>query len=95
MLPDVKGAERTLKESRILLHFAILHWLSSLFLARIWSAVALGLYLWFPYPLVFNIGLENDPNEELDANGRMPLALPRLCALLDTLHGCSFHLYTS
>ena len=74
MMPDVKGPERTLKESKfycILLFFigsVPCFWPGS-GLPLAWAFIAGFLTLWYSIS-VWRI----DPNEELDSNGRMPLA---------------------
>ena len=74
MLPDVKGAERTLKESKfycILLFFigSVPCFWPEYGLPLAWAFISGFLTLWYSIS-VWKI----DPNEELDANGRMPLA---------------------
>jgi len=74
MLPDVKGAERTLKESKfycilLLLIGAVPCFWPEYGLPLAWAFISGFLTLWYSIS-VWKI----DPNEELDANGRMPLA---------------------
>ena len=74
MLPDVKGAERTLKESKfycilLLLIGAVPCFWPEYGLPLAWAFMSGFLTLWYSIS-VWKI----DPNEELDANGRMPLA---------------------
>jgi heme O synthase-like polyprenyltransferase len=74
MLPDVKGAERTLMESKfycILLFFigSVPCFWPEYGLPLAWAFISGFLTLWYSIS-VWKI----DPNEELDANGRMPLA---------------------
>jgi len=74
MLPDVKGAERTLKESKFYCILLFLIGSVPCFwpeygLPLAWAFISGFLTLWYSMS-VWKI----DPNEELDANGRMPLA---------------------
>ena len=74
MLPDVKGAERTLLESKVycvlllLLGGVPIFWPDS-GLPEVWALLATIITIWYSIT-VWRI----DPNEELDSNGRMPLA---------------------
>ena len=74
MLPDVKGAERTLLESKVycvlllLLGGVPIFWPDS-GLPEAWALLATIITIWYSIT-VWRI----DPNEELDSNGRMPLA---------------------
>ena len=74
MLPDVKGAERTLKESKVYCILLFLIGSVPCFwpeygLPLAWAFISGFLTLWYSIS-VWKI----NPNEELDANGRMPLA---------------------
>jgi protoheme IX farnesyltransferase len=74
MMPDVKGAHRTLFESKIYCILLLLLGSVPCFwpqagLPLAWAFVAGGLTLWYSIS-VFKI----DPNEELDSDGRMPMA---------------------
>ena len=74
MMPDVKGPKRTLLESKLycivlfLLGSVPFFWPGS-GLPEAWALLAGGLTLWYSVS-VWKI----DPKEELDADGRMPLA---------------------
>ena len=74
MMPDVKGAKRTLIESKIycllllLLGSVPLFWPES-GLPKAWALLATVITIWYSIS-VWRI----DPDEELDSNGRMPLA---------------------
>ena len=74
MLPDVKGAERTLLESKVycvlllMLGGVPIFWPDS-GLPEAWALLATIITIWYSIT-VWRI----DPNEELDSNGRMPLA---------------------
>ena len=74
MLPDVKGAERTLLESKVycvlllLLGGVPIFWPDS-GLPEVCALLATIITIWYSIT-VWRI----DPNEELDSNGRMPLA---------------------
>lgn len=74
MLPDVKGAERTLLESKIYCVLLLMLGAVPIFwpdsgLPEAWALLATIITIWYSVT-VWNI----DPNEELDSNGRMPLA---------------------
>ncbi len=74
MMPDVKGAKRTLVESKVycflllLLGAVPLYWTES-GLPQAWALLATVITIWYSIS-VWRI----DPDEELDSNGRMPLA---------------------
>lgn len=74
MMPDVKGAERTIFESKIYCVLLLLLGAVPLFwpesgLPDAWAVLATGITIWYSIS-VWRI----DPEEELDSNGRMPLA---------------------
>lgn len=74
MMPDVKGPKRTLLESKvycILLLFlgAVPFYWPDSGLPIAWAVLATGITIWYSIS-VWKI----NPNEELDSNGRMPLA---------------------
>ena len=74
MMPDVKGPERTLTESKVYCVILLLIGAVPIFwpgsgLPLAWAFVAGLLTVWYSIS-VWRI----DPKEELDANGRMPLA---------------------
>ena len=74
MMPDVKGAKRTLLESKVYCFLLLLLGAVPLFwpesgLPEAWAALATLITLWYSIS-VWRI----DPEEELDSNGRMPLA---------------------
>lgn len=74
MLPDVKGPNRTLIESKIYCVLLLMLGAVPLFwpdsgLPDAWAVLATGITIWYSIS-VWKI----DPHEELDSNGRMPLA---------------------
>jgi protoheme IX farnesyltransferase len=74
MMNEVKGAEYTLKQSKI---YCVLLFLLSIVpyfwpesgLPMLWIPISVGLTIWYSIS-VWNI----DPKEEFDSNGRMPKA---------------------
>ena len=74
MMPDVKGPEKTLLESKIYCFLLLLLGLVPLLwpdsgLPEAWAVLATGITIWYSIS-VWRI----DPEEKLDSNGRMPLA---------------------
>ena len=74
MMPDVKGPERTLFESKIYCALLLLLGAVPLFwpesgLPEAWAVLATVITIWYSIS-VWRI----NPNEEFDSNGRMPLA---------------------
>ena len=90
MMNEVKGAKRTVTESKfycgglLLLGSVPCFWPES-GLPLLWAFVAGGLTIWYAQS-VWQI----DVNEPLDENGRMPKAASRFSDLLHILAPCSF-----
>ena len=101
MMPDVKGAKRTLKESKAYCILLFLIGISTMFLAgRSMFAVGFGLsFLDSILTLWYSISVWRiDPDEELDANGRMPKCSPmKLISIVNIIipaiwkFSCSIH----